>query len=928
MDEEKLLILEELEKRDELSSDKKEILEELRNRNIIRERKTSFLEDIGYAAEGINTELVDFIGSTGDLINNMPRLVGKTATNIADFSSKIVPMLASRGSAMSAPVLASNVEQKNPPVYSTPSFPEMLGAKKDAPGIAQTLRKGLKNIGMGFESLEEVPPSARPWAVGGGVIGRSIPFAVAPYLATRKLAAGAVMPESLVSPILKSVKEAPARFAGTEAAFTGYSAGGGGVAEAISPGNKTAQMYGEILAPLSPAVVSKIPTIARGGARFAKSYSRAGRESEAARLLQQEVSAGGEIPKQVAKKLAEPEIESLTSGQITGDAALLAIEKKLISGSGQLSGVMDTKVRKSITDFNKKFRKIIEEGDPESIKKASALRVKVLEEYLNKKVERAESLINKANESFTSPLNREQTNIEARKILTDAFIDGRKTETGLWDLVRNRATIPIKVDNFKSALQSVKANLLLGDSLGKILETYYKRLKKIDTMPVKDLVGAESLSSKLSAKARALRAQGISDEAVRYEILVKAIKKDVLLITEPGVLNSLKNANQFSLTLNTLFKRDKVVRNTLSRNRQGGDVVNEALTLDAAIRPKEIGNINLRALREAAGLSITPTSISKKRQTEMEGLQNNLLRIMAGETRNYDGTINVAKLTTFIKSNAEALKTAKLYSVFADARTAQTKGQEIINTALKQKKSWKEKTYSSRIARGDVNTIIKNAFKSNAIDRNFTLIANVVRNRGKKGMQYAIMEHLLDSSTIQGRISGKSLTKILDTATEKTIKDINGDFKRINVEESLINKKLLTQDQVDNLKVLANKAEIFENALRNTGTVDDLLGKEDAVLDLLTRIFGSQLGTKGLASNIEGSSLVKAQAGVRFVRNMVNKMPRAKVQSILVEAMFNPALMKKLLEKPTSIQEKILQAKQINAFLIQAGIPTNDAYYE
>jgi hypothetical protein len=44
--------------------------------------------------------------------------------------------------------------------------------------------------------------------------------------------------------------------------------------------------------------------------------------------------------------------------------------------------------------------------------------------------------------------------------------------------------------------------------------------------------------------------------------------------------------------------------------------------------------------------------------------------------------------------------------------------------------------------------------------------------------------------------------------------------------------------------------------------------------------------------------------------------------------MFNPALMKKLLEKPTSIQGKIFQAKQVNAFLIQAGIPTNDAYYE
>ena len=150
MEEEKLLILEELEKRNELSSDKKEILKELRNRNIIRERKTSLSENIGYAGKGVNTALVDFLGSAGDVINNIPRLVGKTATNIADFSSKIGPILASRGPAISAPVLASNVEAKDPPVYNIPSFPEMLGAKKDALGIAQTLKKGLKNIDMGY----------------------------------------------------------------------------------------------------------------------------------------------------------------------------------------------------------------------------------------------------------------------------------------------------------------------------------------------------------------------------------------------------------------------------------------------------------------------------------------------------------------------------------------------------------------------------------------------------------------------------------------------------------------------------------------------------------------------------------------------------------------------------------------------------------
>ena len=50
-------------------------------------------------------------------------------------------------------------------------------------------------------------------------------------------------------------------------------------------------------------------------------------------------------------------------------------------------------------------------------------------------------------------------------------------------------------------------------------------------------------------------------------------------------------------------------------------------------------------------------------------------------------------------------------------------------------------------------------------------------------------------------------------------------------------------------------------------------------------------------------------------------MPRAKVQQILVEAMFNPKLMQELLRKPITPKQVLQQKRQINAYLIAAGIP-------
>ena len=102
--------------------------------------------------------------------------------------------------------------------------------------------------------------------------------------------------------------------------------------------------------------------------------------------------------------------------------------------------------------------------------------------------------------------------------------------------------------------------------------------------------------------------------------------------------------------------------------------------------------------------------------------------------------------------------------------------------------------------------------------------------------------------------------------------------------------------------------------------IDNLIGKESPIYDLLLRIAGSNIGAAGAVGQVSGSPLVAAQAGSRAAKTLLNQMPRAKVQQILIEAMKNPNLMKILLTKPTNINRRLL-TNQINAYLIAAGIP-------
>lgn len=841
--------------------------------------------------KGINTGLLaDMGGLAVDIMNNVPKIVVGAAKQL--FPKTIFPK-----------TFKEDVKDIN-----VGTITELLGGTPDAIGGSRNIRKGLAATNLGYENLSDLAPSERPYAVAGEVIGQSLPIAAAPIRAAASLKQGETA-KGVFAPIVQAAKETPKRFIGAEAGLSGLSAGGAATAEVLAPGDPTARMIGELVGPNLPTITAArfLPSALRQAKTAVKSAIPGDRflKEEAAQVVQSRVTD----PEKVAVALDEPVSKTLTSGQITGDPNLLAIENKLIESSQKVKGRAGEQIKSAYKDFNKKYNQIIATGDIDSIKEAARIKLDIVNKTLDDQVEQAKNLVeSKASRTFATDLDRENINKKARQILLQANDDARKTETQLWNKINK--DIKITATNLEDTIKAEKNNLLAGQKLDNVFEAYLKQLDKNKELSVGELNKIRSRALEIN---RDLSFQGNFSKARPYKNLAQASLKDLEKV-EGLADNSAKTwgslARQYSKRYNEVFQRP-VVKNILQRGPKG---VREELTFDAALAPKVKGKINLRDLREAAGLPVTNTSISSKRATEIESLQNDLLRILAGETSNFDNSINVNNLQRFIDRYEPSLKEANLYDTLTDLNKSQRIASEIIKTTDKTKAAF-AKNMTSKVLGGNINTITESILKSPTPTSALRELVKVTSNRGRQGLQYTIMQSLLKLGTVsRGNefiISGTRLNQILNKPTE-TGRTLG---------ETLVDTGALNKNQKNSLDELVNKSTTFENAVLNQSNLDDLLGAESPIFNLFQRVLGSNIGAAGAVGQVSGSPLVAAAAGSKATQAILGKMPRAKVQQILVEAMFNPELMQELLRKPITPKQVLQQKRQINAYLIAAGIP-------
>lgn len=774
--------------------------------------------------------------------------------------------------------------------------------------------------GYTYRNINELRPSVRPFAVMGETAGASLPFAVAP-LAAAKRAAPAIQQsgnviKSAVRDIVDTARRKPKQFAATEAALATGASIGAGAAEAIDPGDPTSRLIGEITGVFSPTIVATqiIPNLTDSVRRAKSFFSLEGRQNEAARLAQEEVLKRGEDPETLASALDKQVISSAaTAGQRTGSEALLALENTLIKESGEISQDAAKQTQIAIDDFNKAYRNAVFGGNPNALREIAVRRKQYFDALLNQRVSRAEQAAQEAanNAARQSPEARTQANITGQALLKDALRDARSHENSLWKLVPKQTEV--SPSNLDKQLKLVKSELLDEETLAAPIEAFGKRVSKAINSKsgrVKitsgDLLRFRTRALELERDARSGAKPNFGD-ARRFRQLADAALDD--LATIPGA--AADDARRFSFALNERFTRsfaskalgfDKEL--ALEKAIAGGG-------REAAVRGRQVEE----AVQPFEGMDADAVRVGEARVAEIREAQEAVLRDMAQQTRNPDGSVNPNALNRFIETNREMVQRLGLEPVFADAALTQQIADRIGQQSGRARKFFEQRSAAARVLNvDDPAVVVRRALASDTVSADFKSLVSLARKdqsgQALDGLRSAVFDTLFDGATVRsGLISPERLTTILSRKVgNKTLR------------QQLIDSGALTVGQARNLDRVTAQAARFENALNSGATVDDLLATEDVFFDLFTRLIGANIGGAGAVGQISGAPLVAAQAGSKASQTILSKVPRARIREVLTEAVFNPKLMAALLRKPVGVKAKDARDRQIYAFLLQAGI--------
>jgi hypothetical protein len=106
---------------------------------------------------------------------------------------------------------------------------------------------------------------------------------------------------------------------------------------------------------------------------------------------------------------------------------------------------------------------------------------------------------------------------------------------------------------------------------------------------------------------------------------------------------------------------------------------------------------------------------------------------------------------------------------------------------------------------------------------------------------------------------------------------------------------LITQQEVNNLKRLMIPMMRVEKAMGNKNELNKIMDGAGAVEELAMRVAGAVGG--GKLSGGGPGSLVAAQAGSKYVREIFDKMPNFMVRSVIEKALQDPQMMAALLRR-------------------------------
>jgi len=827
-------------------------------------------------------------------------------------------------------------------------FSAWAGGTAGPVGGTRSLRKGLADIDMGYERVGDLPVRQRPFARAGEVIGSTLPIAALPHVAAMRGPAMPAMGRPATTPFAPIVEKArlrPREFASQEALATALSATGGGVAERLFPGQQDIRIAAEVAAPFAPAAtaVRYLPGGVRGATRAVKTrLGKTGIKSEAAKTLETIIPYSGR--QALAEQIrAQPPDTSLTPAQITGDPRLGAMEKYLLEQNPKIAPEYTKRLRETLEANRRDFEDIQKTGDPEALQAAAADRLALFNSVVQANVARAKGMLAAASDKTTLKADAAQLGAASRRILEDARSASLDRERELWGAIPKTDVVDPQETILTWNLVSSKKGpegLLQGEQLNSDVAAEIRKFERI--LKRRDLKAAAAAHGKkvrgeteiysanlLRLRGAIRRAQRDSnmpgDFRRRLDKVVVAIGDD---LARDGSLPAAKQAIDFSRNMHRTFDEGEVGR-LLSTTKRAQEKVPLESTLRVALHPREKGMVSYRQLREAARFPEPP--LGELGGVEMAKLQENFLRQLAGETAGYGGDVNPTRLIDFIRRNQNVISELGLTDRFVDTAKAAAIAQRVTKVAEKNLRGAAQKSFASKIVKRDIDKAIKSALESPNKSLEFRKLADLARRdqtgKAMAGLRRGLVQNLLDIATpsknlrggISGNVSASALREILNAPAVPSRLVPRGSSAP-TLRDAWINEGILSKNQSENFDILIDKAQKIEDAVKVPGALDDLFEQESALVDLVLRITGANLGGMGAVAGRSGHGLIAAHAGSRWFRSEFGKLPRQKVQAVLVEAMLNPRMMANLLEKGGGAGAQMARQKQLQAFLVSAGI--------
>ena len=750
-----------------------------------------------------------------------------------------------------------------------------------------------------YQSLEDVPQEMRPIARAGEALGASAPIAAAPFAVTRAVKD---VP-GVVRPIVQAARSSPGKFAAVEAGGALGAAQGAAAAELIAPGSPTAAVAGEV----AGGFVNPIGTAARavGGAgkglgTLAKSFTRGGREAKAAQTIQQAMVQAGEDPARVAQLLREADLEgiSLTAGQKSESPTLLALETTLAAKNPNFDAAMRTRTQENMANLRKLVGQLEASGDPQLLKEAARMRERYFDSLLQGRLQAAQARIERTQAGLGG--DKGAASVRANQILEEALADARQVEGELWAQVPRDQQL--QGGGIVEAHKRMRSEMLPEEPLPPaFIEQFVERVGKQGYVTSGE---AQRFRSQMLARAREARAQSKWSEARTYEDMADGALADLSAMDGGAAAE----ARAFSKSLNDTFSRT-FASDALAVKGSGADrIVPEAVLQRAYGSGGAVSSKRFQELEAAAQFS------GKSMLQEQE----EFLRAAASASVDpQTGRVNPRQLEGFMRNNAQMLERyPALRGDLRDASAAEQAFRNVQGAGEQASKAIQQRAVFAEVLRNENPAqAVRNVINSANPQRGYEQLIKLAR-RGPTGAVDGLKASTLDYAARQatsatGDFSFERYRQILAPSTPGRGPSILTMMRKGNV--------MQPQEAARFMFILRN-AERIERSLASKAKMSQVVGEPDALFDLVVRAVGANIGGASVFGQASGAPIVLAGAGSKAARNLFEKVPRTRVLDVVQEASQNPKLMAALLEKPASPVRARALERQINAFLIQAGI--------